>query len=105
MLGKIAKRFLSTETKPLSKTVLDFVKERQNNKCFDNIFNSRWRIISAPENSGTCLVEIEVDETLMNIRKVIHGGAIASLVDAVSTIALMNTSVQKPGVSVDMNIS
>jgi len=62
-------------------------------------------LISAPENEGTCLVEIRVDETLINAKQVVHGGALASLIDAVSTIALFNTPNQKPGVSVDMNIS
>lgn len=41
----------------------------------------------------------------MNARQVIHGGAVAGLIDAVSTIALFNTPLQKPGVTIDMNIS
>jgi uncharacterized protein (TIGR00369 family) len=65
----------------------------------------KLKLIMAPENSGTCLVEFKIDETTMNARQVIHGGAIASLIDIVSTIALVNTPLQKPGVSVDMNIS
>lgn len=39
------------------------------------------------------------------MNKTLHGGAIASLVDAVSTIALYNTSNRKPGVSVNININ
>ena len=62
-------------------------------------------VISAPENEGTCLIEIKIDETLINAKEVIHGGAIAGLVDSISTIALFNTPNQKPGVSVDINIS
>lgn len=60
-------------------------------------------MISAPEDQGSCLVEIKVDEKLSNVNKVIHGGAIASLADLVSTAALYNTKLRKPGVSVDMH--
>ncbi len=42
---------------------------------------------------------------MANINKVIHGGALASLVDLVSTAALYNTKQRKPGVSVDMHLS
>jgi acyl-coenzyme A thioesterase 13 len=46
-----------------------------------------------------------VDNTLANINKVIHGGALASLVDLATTIALYNTAQRRPGVSVDLNVS
>ena len=62
-------------------------------------------MVQAEENSGKCLVELKVDENLANINKVIHGGAIATLVDAVSTAALFNTPLRKPGVSVDIHLS
>lgn len=65
----------------------------------------KWKIVSAPEDEGKCLVEFEVNETVMNYGKVIHGGAIASLVDIVTTVAQFNTPVRKPGVSVNINIS
>lgn len=42
---------------------------------------------------------------MANINQVIHGGALASLVDLVSTAALYNTKQRKPGVSVDMHVS
>ena len=62
--------------------------------------------MAAPENAGTCLVELKLDETFMNGQQSIHGGAIAGLVDAVSTMALINTPLaKKPGVSVNLNIS
>lgn len=50
-------------------------------------------------------MSFKVDETVININKVLHGGAIASLVDAVSTIALYNTEAKKPGVSVNINVN
>lgn len=62
-------------------------------------------MINAPENEGTCLVELKIDDSLVNVNKTLHGGAIASLVDAVTTIALYNTVNKKPGVSVNMNVS
>ena len=61
--------------------------------------------MSAPENEGTFLVEIKIDNTLANVNQVIHGGALASLVDLTSTAALFNTKLRKPGVSVDMHLS
>ena len=42
---------------------------------------------------------------MANINQVIHSGALASLVDLVSTAALYNTKQRKPGVSVDMHVS
>ncbi len=62
-------------------------------------------MISAPENEGTCLVQLKIDKSIVNINSVLHGGATASLVDLVSTIALFNTANKKPGVSVNMNIN
>ena len=41
---------------------------------------------------------------MANVNQVIHGGALASLVDLVSTAALYN-KLKKPGVSVDMHLS
>ncbi|RNA33876.1 acyl-coenzyme A thioesterase 13 [Brachionus plicatilis] len=64
-----------------------------------------WKVISAPENKGSCLFQIKVDESLVNINKTIHGGAVATLLDMTTTAALFNTPLRKPGVSVDMNIS
>ena len=49
-------------------------------------------------------MEFKVDETVVNAWHTLHGGAIASLVDTVTTIALFN-SIKKPGVSVNMNIT
>ncbi len=42
---------------------------------------------------------------MVNVNKTLHGGAIASLVDAVTTIALFNTTNKKPGISVNMNVN
>ena len=42
---------------------------------------------------------------MVNVNKTLHGGAIASLVDVVTTIALFNTVNKKPGVSVSMNVN
>jgi acyl-coenzyme A thioesterase 13 len=118
----VIKRSLTT----IPNHVKEFAENRVRTKCFDNVFNKnvifkshflpfsvfyssflfkKWKILEATEDKGRCLVELKVDEQLANINKVIHGGALASLADAVSTIALYNTPVRKPGVSVSINIS
>ena len=61
--------------------------------------------MSAPEDSGSLIVELKIDDSIVHVFKSIHGGAVATLIDAVSTMALFNTVQRKPGVSVDMSIS
>jgi len=51
------------------------------------------------------LVQLKIDKTIVNINSTLHGGATASLIDLVSTIALFNTPLKKPGVSVNMNVN
>ena len=55
--------------------------------------------------TGRCLAEMTVDEEHTNKNGRLHGGLTATLVDTVSTAALMTTGEGKPGVSVDMNIT
>lgn len=45
-----------------------------------------------------------VDESHLNLGGTLHGGCTATIVDNVSTLAIMSTETH-PGVSVDMNIS
>jgi hypothetical protein len=77
---KIFKRHLTTPAH-----LVEFFEKRGNSLFFDKNFIPKIKVISAPVNSGSILVEVNVDESLCNINNSIHGGAIASLIDGVST--------------------
>ncbi len=53
---------------------------------------------------GKFVCEVTVDESHLNRVGGMHGGFTATLVDNISTAAIMTTG-SAPGVSVDMNIS
>ena len=53
---------------------------------------------------GNFECELTVDESHLNRVGGLHGGFTATLVDNISTAAIMTTG-SRPGVSVDMNIS
>ena len=53
---------------------------------------------------GKCTCELILDETHLNRGGSLHGGFTATLVDSVSTVAIMCAE-KPPGVSVDMNIT
>ena len=53
---------------------------------------------------GKCSCEVTVDESHLNRGGGLHGGLTATLVDEISTLAIMSAD-KPPGVSVDMNIS
>ncbi|KAJ8300889.1 hypothetical protein KUTeg_022408 [Tegillarca granosa] len=61
------------------------------------------KVVSGGE--GTCVCKLKVTENDQNRGGTLHGGMIATLVDAVSTWALLTSEKQTAGVSVDMNIS
>lgn len=46
-----------------------------------------------------------VEESHLNVNGTLHGGFTATLVDSISTLAIISADDSKPGVSVDMNIS
>ncbi|MDP9094110.1 MAG: PaaI family thioesterase [Actinomycetota bacterium] len=55
---------------------------------------------------GVAVMRVEVGEELLNSSGVLHGGAAATLVDVVGTIAIMTSDRDhRPGVSTDLNIS
>lgn len=54
---------------------------------------------------GQCTAEMRVAEEHLNRMGTMHGGCTASLVDIVSTLALMTLQRSVPGVSVDLNVS
>ncbi|XP_075682677.1 acyl-coenzyme A thioesterase 13 isoform X2 [Rhinoderma darwinii] len=61
------------------------------------------QLVSA--SPGKVICELKVDEEHTNHGGTMHGGFTATLVDMVSTVALMHTERGAPGVSVDMNIT
>ena len=54
---------------------------------------------------GRCICELTVGEEHQNRSGTLHGGMTATLVDVVSTAALMSNENTGPGVSVDLSIS
>lgn len=54
---------------------------------------------------GRCVAKMKVEKEHTNRTGNLHGGFTATLVDAVSTLALMTTEQGVPGVSVNINVS
>lgn len=54
---------------------------------------------------GKVICEMKVEEQHTNKLGTLHGGLTATLVDVISTVALMCTERGAPGVSVDLNIT
>ncbi|VDK21622.1 unnamed protein product, partial [Anisakis simplex] len=61
------------------------------------------RVLSVDE--GHVKVEMEVTNEMLNPPGTMHGGCTATLVDIVTTTALMATERAKPGVSIDLTVS
>ncbi|NXO00705.1 ACO13 thioesterase, partial [Rhinopomastus cyanomelas] len=69
---------------------------------FDRVL-SKMKLLSATPGKVVC--EMKVEEEHTNRFGTLHGGLTATLVDVVSTTALLYTERAQPGVSVDMNIT
>ncbi|NXA46962.1 ACO13 thioesterase, partial [Nothocercus julius] len=69
---------------------------------FDRVLRKVKLVSAAP---GKVVCELKVEEEHTNRGGTLHGGLTATLVDVVSTAALMYTERAVPGVSVDMNIT
>ncbi|XP_074800869.1 acyl-coenzyme A thioesterase 13 isoform X1 [Natator depressus] len=69
---------------------------------FDRVL-SKMTVLSATPGKVVCEMKIEEEHT--NRGGTLHGGLTATLVDVVSTAALLYTERGLPGVSVDMNIT
>uniref|UniRef100_A0A914C4G6 Acyl-coenzyme A thioesterase 13 n=1 Tax=Acrobeloides nanus TaxID=290746 RepID=A0A914C4G6_9BILA len=81
---------------------------RQLFKSYQSISNfnkcaGKCRVISAEE--GYVRVEFQVSEDLTNHIGTLHGGQTATLIDIVTTAALVATERAQPGVSVDLIVS
>ena len=55
-------------------------------------------------SDGNCRCELKINPALLNINGSLHGGVTASLVDVVSTLAIMTKTQGVPGVNTDLNI-
>ncbi|KAM3857860.1 acyl-coenzyme A thioesterase 13 [Diretmus argenteus] len=69
---------------------------------FDRVL-SKVDIVSASPGKVVC--EMKVEEEHTNRGGTLHGGLTATLVDVISTTAIMYSERGAPGVSVDMNIT
>ncbi|MDT4920961.1 MAG: acyl-coenzyme thioesterase 13, partial [Pseudonocardiales bacterium] len=57
-------------------------------------------------DGGHVVVRVEVTLEHVNAAKTLHGGAAATLVDVVGTLAILNEDTHhRPGVSTDLNVS
>ncbi|NP_001108254.1 acyl-CoA thioesterase 13 S homeolog [Xenopus laevis] len=69
---------------------------------YDRVLSKLNLVSAAP---GKIVCELQVEEEHTNKGGTLHGGLTATLVDTVSTVALLHTERGAPGVSVDMNIT
>ncbi|XP_060832735.1 acyl-coenzyme A thioesterase 13 [Bombus pascuorum] len=63
----------------------------------------KLQIISA--GNGNCKAQLIISEEHLNLGGTLHGGFTSTLIDCVSTYAIMTHEINSPGVSVDLNIT
>ncbi|XP_022602958.1 acyl-coenzyme A thioesterase 13 [Seriola lalandi dorsalis] len=78
------------------------MKAMVDNPGFDRVL-SKVDVLSASPGKVVC--EMRVEEEHTNRGGTLHGGLTATLVDVISTMAIMYSERGAPGVSVDMNIT
>ncbi|XP_017885205.1 acyl-coenzyme A thioesterase 13-like [Ceratina calcarata] len=79
--------------------VLDAVINRPNfGQCMKKI-----KIVSA--GNGNCKAEFVVSDEHLNVGGIMHGGFTSTVIDCISTYAVMTTGNNVPGVSVDLNVT
>nr|CAD7402127.1 unnamed protein product [Timema cristinae] len=71
----------------------------------DQVRPAGWPVEVLSAGEGRCLAQLVVAEEHQNTFGTLHGGFTATVVDEVSTLALMTTGSGHPGVSVDLNVS
>jgi uncharacterized protein (TIGR00369 family) len=64
---------------------------------------SQMTLVSAGD--GKCVCELPVGEEHVNEGRLLHGGMTATMVDTVSTLAIMTMGDGHPGVSLDLNVT
>ncbi|XP_068603152.1 acyl-coenzyme A thioesterase 13 [Brachionichthys hirsutus] len=78
------------------------LKVMTDSHCFDRVMRG-VEILSVSPSKMVC--ELRVGEEHANRGGTLHGGYTATLIDVISTLAIMNSERGSPGVSVDMNIT
>ena len=71
-------------------------------KMFDQCLE-KVRVVAA--EPGKVVAELEVAEEHQNGVGTLHGGMTATLIDSLTTIALLSRESGQPGVSIDLNVS
>jgi acyl-coenzyme A thioesterase 13 len=61
------------------------------------------RIVAA--DPGKVVAELTVEEEHQNAVGTLHGGLTATLIDSMTTVALLSMENGLPGVSIDLNVS
>ncbi|XP_062386246.1 acyl-coenzyme A thioesterase 13 [Sardina pilchardus] len=83
-------------------TIKQLMKAMVDTPGFDRVLN-KVSVLSASPGKVVC--EMKVEEEHTNRGGTLHGGLTATLVDVISTTAIMYSERGAPGVSVDMNIT
>ncbi|XP_052440894.1 acyl-coenzyme A thioesterase 13 [Carassius gibelio] len=83
-------------------TIKQIMRAMADSPGFDRVL-SKVEVLSAAPGKVVC--ELKVEEEHTNKGGTLHGGLTATLVDMISTTAIMYSERGAPGVSVDMNIT
>ncbi|KAJ0054948.1 hypothetical protein NL108_008655 [Boleophthalmus pectinirostris] len=83
-------------------TVRQLFRAMADTSGFDRVLN-KVDVLSASPGKVVC--EMQVADEHTNRGGTLHGGMTATLVDVISTVAIMYSERGAPGVSVDMNIT
>ncbi|KAI4817427.1 hypothetical protein KUCAC02_010828 [Chaenocephalus aceratus] len=83
-------------------TLKQIMRAMVDNPGFDRVL-SKVDVLSASPGKVVCGLRVEEEHT--NRGGTLHGGLTATLVDVISTMAIMYSERGSPGVSVDMNIT
>ncbi|XP_008057579.1 acyl-coenzyme A thioesterase 13 [Carlito syrichta] len=86
----------------MSQNLREVMKALANAGGFDKILEKVTLVSAAP---GKVICEMKVEQQHTNKMGTLHGGLTATLIDTISTMALLCTERGAPGVSVDMNIT
>ncbi|XP_032717541.1 acyl-coenzyme A thioesterase 13 [Lontra canadensis] len=86
----------------LTQNLLEVMKSMARVPGFDRVLEKVTLVSAVP---GKVICEMKVEDAHTNRLGTLHGGMTATLVDNISTMALLCTERGAPGVSVDMNIT
>lgn len=86
----------------ITKSMMEVLKAMKGVSGFDRVWDKVTLVSAAP---GKVVCEMKIEEEHTNRMGTLHGGLTATLVDSISTMALLCTEMGMPGVSIDMNIT